>query len=316
MEKEKRFQNIEKIYETPSKLGENGKNKLLESQYILLEKNNTHGKQGEVFFVLTPTYKKNTLAIKRQIIKSPNNPKDQAYRELLIFNYLSNLQCQNFINIFDWYKIRPPLSPHDYIEENKENLNNKQFMHIVMEYAEEVLAKIKTLYLSEYKSILFQILFALYKAQKELEFNHNDLHAKNILLKKLSKESFHLYETEIDGIKYKWKTIHYSVKICDFGLSRIREPITNKIIFNPKNPWLETFLPGKDIEQLSTVFSKIKIIKWDINYIEEDDDEEDILEKIHQEKRSLRDLKMRMKKGIPPIQLITHKFFYSLQQQK
>jgi multisubunit Na+/H+ antiporter MnhF subunit len=50
--------------------------------------------------------------------------------------------------------------------------------HVVLEHADMSLMDYRTLTLYEYKCILFQILFALFVAQTEYKFVHNDLHLK------------------------------------------------------------------------------------------------------------------------------------------
>ena len=57
-------------------------------------------------------------------------------------------------------------------------------MHFIMESADSTLHDMREqLDLLQFKNILFQTLYALHIAQTQLEFNHNDLHLKNILLK-------------------------------------------------------------------------------------------------------------------------------------
>lgn len=51
-------------------------------------------------------------------------------------------------------------------------------MHYILERADFTLNDIKGATLHEYKSLFFQVLFALYVAQTEYEFMHNDLHKK------------------------------------------------------------------------------------------------------------------------------------------
>jgi serine/threonine protein kinase len=70
--------------------------------------------------------------------------------------------------------------------------------------------------LSQFRSVLFQTLYALYVAGEELEFNHNDLHLKNILLKSMKPGD---YNQHVDD-NITWFTTSFEVKICDFGLSR------------------------------------------------------------------------------------------------
>ena len=63
--------------ETPSKLGNHGKN-LVSDRFVLNEdKESASGKHGEVIFVQTPG-KSKSFAVKRQYIKSPSNAQDKG----------------------------------------------------------------------------------------------------------------------------------------------------------------------------------------------------------------------------------------------
>jgi serine/threonine protein kinase len=204
---------MESITDTPSKLGSHGEN-LVEKKFVMREDAETQsGKHAEVIFVQTPM-RRNQFAVKRQVIRSPTNEKDKAYRELRIFNELSKLNCENFVSMVDWFKIRAPL-----FDDEKSESEEQQYMHFIMEYAENTLWGMRTqLDIFEFRSILFQLLFALYTAQKRLEFNHNDLHIRNILLKsqKTGEQTRH-HDKDLNST---WFTNSYTVKICDFGLSR------------------------------------------------------------------------------------------------
>ncbi len=68
----------------------------------------------------------------------------------------------SFVGFVDWFKAR----------------EDQQYMHYVLERADCTLNDVKSFSLHDYKCILFQILFALYVAQQEYEFMHNDLHKK------------------------------------------------------------------------------------------------------------------------------------------
>lgn len=145
------------LTDTPTKLGENGINKI-GSSYLLLEKDSASGKHADVFFISTPN--RNTeLAVKRQYVHSPANRKDRTYRELRILHSLSQLSCEHFVSMIDWFKVRN--------EDDKENEGDcdDQVMHYVMEYVDLTLNDLKEMTLLEFKSILFQILYALYLAQ-------------------------------------------------------------------------------------------------------------------------------------------------------
>jgi len=57
---------------------------------------------------------------------------------------------------------------------------DSQYMHYVLERADFTLYDLREspVALGNFRSILFQILFALYVAQETCEFMHNDLHPK------------------------------------------------------------------------------------------------------------------------------------------
>jgi len=194
----------------------------------------------------------------------------------------------------DWFKIRQPLRP----ESEDFELNQDQFMHYVMEAAFTTFYNLRrSITLGEYKSIVFQILYALYIAQNRLEFNHNDMHMKNILLNHLEEGKY----IEIKDENYSWFIRHYSVKICDFGLSRIKLP-NGEVIFNPSNQFKEGFRPEEDIHKLASELQTVKINNW--NEIEDSDSE----------KALLRDFKRRMMRENPNLKsLLHHKFFGDLQ---
>jgi serine/threonine protein kinase len=73
-------------------------------------------------------------------------------------------------------------------EENLIKKSKQQYLSIVMERADmnidEYLTSIdNVIYLTEFKCILFQILFALHVSQRYCGFVHNDLHLGNVMLK-------------------------------------------------------------------------------------------------------------------------------------
>eukprot|EP01126_Amoeba_proteus_P015304 TRINITY_DN16875_c0_g1_i1.p1 TRINITY_DN16875_c0_g1~~TRINITY_DN16875_c0_g1_i1.p1 ORF type:complete len:191 (-),score=26.06 TRINITY_DN16875_c0_g1_i1:264-836(-) len=128
-------------------------------------------------------------------------------------------------------------------------------MHYVLECADLTVQDIREMTLSQFRSILFQVLFALYVAQKEYEFVHNDLHRKNILL--VQPENDMEYMEFRDG-EVTWYVVGHVVKITDFGLSRIRMD-DQRIICDTKMAGSSSFDPVRDVEQVFSEFSKIKI---------------------------------------------------------
>ena len=78
-----------------------------------------------------------------------------------------------------------------------------------------------------WKSIIFQIIFALYIMQKYYNLSHNDLHLGNILFKKTGIE--HYYYRYKDTY-FKVPLFGYSVKIIDWNRSTFT--INNSIFYN------------------------------------------------------------------------------------
>jgi serine/threonine protein kinase len=259
--------------DTPSKLGSHGEDIVAEKKYAVEDKYVKQGKHGSVFFVKTPRAGTN-LAVKRQQIRSPENYKDRAYRELRIFEALSKLNCTNFVSIVNWYKIRT---------EDEEEMA----MHYIMECADKTLADAKNIPGHEFKEVLFQILYALNLAQSQIEFSHNDLHLRNILLSKIK------YPITIN---HKEKTFHFKdweVKICDYGLSRIK--VDDEVIFNPVDIFSEIFDATSDCRKLSSELKGMKI-EW----------------ANPEDKTLFADLKRKMTKGTNPGILLSHDLFQSL----
>ena len=61
---------------------------------------------------------------------------------------------------------------------------NSQYLHSIMEYGgSETLHARKTVSVAELRAFSFQVIFALFKAQKKYQFVHGDLHLKNMMLK-------------------------------------------------------------------------------------------------------------------------------------
>lgn len=288
--------------ETPTKLGSHGTEYRLKS-FQFQERKREGGKHGEVHFIATPT-KQTQVAIKTQFIKSPSNCEDKAYRELRIFQALDSLKCPNFISLMDWFKIRN--SPFTELATSKKN-NQPQFLHLVMECAETTLFDLKLLNISELRSILFQVLFTLHIAQRSLEFNHNDLHLKNILLVPLGNnkiqthQAFQILEPNENELSnythYVWETSKWLVKICDFGLSRVKLS-SGELIWNVHNKFSQLYSETVDSRYLAEALSRIKVSFWDQQ---------------NEEKKLYKNLLTNMKKEIQgPSQLILHQFFAPL----
>jgi hypothetical protein len=267
------------------------------------------GKHGEVFFVLkSPTAvekPRSRFAIKKQPIRSPRNLADRSYREFFILRQLNKLKLKSnhyineedfgFVGLVDWFK-------------GKEDL---QYMHFVLECADMTLNEYKSLTLYEYKSIFFQILFALYVSQKEYQFVHNDLHLKNILLKAPNQANTLSTFKDDDST---WYTIGHIVKISDFGLSRIRTD-KNEVVHNYDFPLTYHFTADTDVNKVVEEFTKVKI-KPESWVTDEDRKAGKNLTDIENiKKNQLRELRKKLKRNLPLKDALRNPFFDELKHK-
>lgn len=153
------------------------------ARYSLSEERGAHGQHGAVVFAREGG---EHVAIKAQGVHTPHNALTRAYREARILRYLGALQARTdvypsgetgFVRLRDTFKgarTLPELALMTSVGDDVQQL------HCVLERAETTLhaASERGLTVGEYRSALFQVLFALKVAQEAFQFMHNDLHAK------------------------------------------------------------------------------------------------------------------------------------------
>jgi len=266
------------------------------------------------FVTRSPYTPSRKFAIKQQVISSPSNLGDRAYRELKIMEQLNKLSEKkeyyptetNFVTFVEWFKAKE---------------KNKSVMMYSMECADLTLNDFRVVTLYQYKCFLFQTLFALYVAQKEYEFMHNDLHLQNVLLIQPKKENEYVAFKDGDLI---WYTTGHVVKLTDFGLSRIKLE-NNNVVYNTKQPFTEGFFPSKDVEMILSEFTKkMKVVpeSWfdesDLELYSEDIDGTDNPkdEIIKLKKRQLTKLRSLARNGSSLHRLLRHEFFSELQEKR
>ncbi|KAL6078315.1 Adhesive plaque matrix protein [Balamuthia mandrillaris] len=210
-------------------------------------------------------------AIKRQPIETAE-ARERGHRECAIYALLRDLHFQNktfnFVLLHDWMQCetdREPLFCQQEEEEAKEaeaeEEEKEAFIHFVMEYVERPLNSCQNLLsLEEVREILFQTLWGLAVAENDLEFVHNDLHPRNVLLRSLNRSAEDEEEGEgeeeaeeeksccvyIDEDGQHFYTWRYVVKIADFGLSRIKTE-RGEILYNKRITMQELFMPQTDL---------------------------------------------------------------------
>ncbi len=118
----------------------------------------------------------------------------------------------------------------------------------------------------------------------------------DILLKTLPSPQYN--EHSVNGVS--WYTTDYEVKICDFGLSRIKIAETGEVIYNTVDTFTEVFQESKDIMKLGDELRKLKLVEQETMTIEQ--------------KNIYKDLKRKITQGKQLKELLTHKFFDPLKE--
>ena len=194
------------------------------------------------------------LVLKSTPIKAPKDVKETGLREIRILHHLSQLSttnmCHNFVHIQDWYKTRQNITG--------EPIPDGAYVHGILEFADiGTLKQHQVCSWDSWRSIAFQCLYALFIAQRELQFVHLDLHADNILLTSKPQGVTGLQYVLPDGSEYFLS--QDVVKISDFGLSRIRIPQTQEILAHPGRSGAGSFEPTIDLESLGQILKALKI---------------------------------------------------------
>eukprot|EP01133_Synstelium_polycarpum_P006719 gene6719-7812_t len=264
------------------------------------------GKNGHVFFVTKDNNKEQreeeTFAVKRQYISSPSNKTSQSYRELVILKQLATLmddnKTVNFVRLVEWYKA----APLDGGEASRAMLKTRQYMHFVLEYADlkSLTAHRTGMTLARMTSVLFQTIFTLAVAQRDLEFMHNDLHVGNVLLATMPPTKRYILYRDGDRV---WTVSDVIVKLSDFGLSRMALPPDARgertLVYNHRNQDSRGFMHHSDLANLVTSLGSTKIA--------------DLLTEENKEKRrQYLALRKDMKSGVPPHYLLSYPIFQSM----
>ena len=221
------------------------------------------------------------LFVKRVLILSPENANDKAFREQRILSAFKELSeqklCFNFVTM-----LLSGTSKDNYLE-------------LVLEKGGGTLFHRKSVTLNEMREILFQILYALSVAQRELRFVHYDLHDKNILIENFEPKRGAKI-TLSEGSEFFMTKI--LVKIADFALSRIEQ--NGEEIYNTKNAMRGAFDPSHDLSLFVDCLARLNISdrKKDIEGL-----------------KQLKTLRYRMKNSLAgPECLLKHEFFEELKK--
>lgn len=229
------------------------------------------------------------LFAKRVLVLSPDNEADKAYREERILHELNKLAarglCFNFVSVV--------MSGPSQGERRSSGSLPSSYMELVMEKAEGGnLKDRKEMSVRQMKELLFQLVYALYVAQREYQFVHYDLHDKNVMVADLEEGQGLRIDTRAHGSFY-FDTL--LVKIADFALSRIA--VGSETIYNTKNATRGGFDPSHDLSNFVDCLKRIVV--------------SDRMEK-PEDMTLLKMLKHKMRSSSPEV-LLGHEFFKSLQ---
>jgi serine/threonine protein kinase len=219
-----------------------------------------HGKHAKVYVVNrrnSNNGNEEVLAVKQQRVMTPKDKNDRAYRELRIYQALSRLEIPNFIHILDHAK-----AVHNQFSQSSPDAGGGGgglILHFILEYADKTFDTLPSISIQSYREIVFQILFALYRAQQEYEFIHGDLHLKNIMLQSNRGGPIRY----VSGDK-EWYIQGDIVKILDFGLSRLRLRQNGVLVeeISNANP-LNTLDPQADVRTLASYLPQLsRKVDW------------------------------------------------------
>lgn len=181
---------------------------------------------------------------------------DSIVKEWMIHRRVTELKkdglITNFVPMIHWF-----------LEFQKDP--NELFLHIIMPDSGETTRTLSkdALTSREFKEIIFQLLWALASADRALHLRHQDLHAGNILVKKISSNDKPGYMSE-DGICL-CRVTGYVVTLIDFGNVVCSPPVSkDKVSFiqfydELKGKRNDAVLTRKDI---AYVKSGITSLEW------------------------------------------------------
>lgn len=115
----------------------------------------------------------------------------------------------------EWVKSHPPLL---FGNDAEHYAPSEQFLFLELEYAHCCITELAHVSVTQYKALLFQLLYALHVAQSECKFVHNDLHLKNVLVQYAPPQTPHMALHHGEHVHY---TGDYIVKITDFGVALV-----------------------------------------------------------------------------------------------
>jgi len=162
------------------------------------------------------------FAIKQIGVFEPDSLIDRAYHECRMQNRLNALaregKCPNFCFLDDYFK-----APNCLVDPPPEKGGAPRYLFLITEYVHHGFMEHAPLDKREFRSITFQLCYALYVAQREFHFEHHDLHPRNIRLAPLPPGiTYMVYADDDEHIWYL--PGRFKVKICDFGNAQMDHP--------------------------------------------------------------------------------------------
>jgi Haspin like kinase domain len=150
---------------------------------------------------------------------------------------------------------RTPMTPRTPVTPVPYGPSSPAFMNYVLEYAPGRFDR--TMSWHRFRSLALQTIYALYVAQRRLEFVHYDLHLNNLLTASMP-AGVRACALQIDD-GTRWYVTGELVKIADFGLSRLRLERSGVVLYNHKMRTRGVFSTTHDICQLADGLKSIKM---------------------------------------------------------
>lgn len=201
---------------------------ILKKRYKIIKELETTGSSRSIFYIIEPKSTPKSTPKNKEIIKIiVNEPHKTAINEININRTLSELGLPFFPRFIESGEITLSPKENNFASSTTKEVTVPYFISEFVEGIPLISAftdkSMEKKYKPFHKMILFQILYSVYGVlAKNVYFQHNDLHPKNIIIS--SNESFDNEVIEVDNTLYCLSGP--VIKIIDFGRSSTKK-LTN-----------------------------------------------------------------------------------------
>ena len=207
-------------------------------------------------------------------IGDENAYKLKLKHEYEIYTKLHELKLPGFLHYICYFEcddnlkeINKRLNLNNYETESICKGDGKSLRILMMEYIKNKnMAEYKWLNINQLRSAIKQVVLTMLKAYIETGFRHNDLHAKNVLIKKTTMKEF---KYMLDKQETIIETHGIKILLMDFECSSFEQPIYR--FYDDMSEYFQSITKYIDFTNNEISTTKINILSWrkteNMNYI-------------------------------------------------